>query len=199
MNKARILIVDDNIHVRRGVHCILECRGGWEVCGEAATGLEAVELAKRLQPDIVLMDISMPGMSGLEATRHIRDIAPRSKVIILSIHESDHVVHKAREAGAQGYVFKSDLDRDLLNTVELVAENQSFYPPNSSKPVASSGPKETGAATGKTEAKKSSDAPLASPGDRGGRARAAKAGRTKKVPQQNSWVHSGSGKSPRVW
>jgi DNA-binding NarL/FixJ family response regulator len=179
MEKMRILIVDDSSHVRRGVRCILESQEGWEVCGEAGAGAEAVELAERLDPDVVVMDISMPGMTGLEAIPHIHNIAPRSRVIILSIHESPLVVREAREAGAQGYVFKSDLDRDLINAVELVAQNQSFYPPEVAEMVASNGHRETGIATGKMEAKKSSDAPLASPGDQGGPARLAKAGRPK--------------------
>jgi DNA-binding NarL/FixJ family response regulator len=179
MKKMRILIVDDNIHVRRGVRCILECRGGWEVCGEAETGPEAVELAKRLQPDIVVMDISMPEMNGLEATRQFRNIAPRSKVIILSIHESDHVVHKAREAGAQGYVFKSELDRDLINAVEQVVQNQSFYPPEVAEMRARNGFREIGIPTGKMEAKESSDEHLTAPGEGSGPASSARAKRAK--------------------
>jgi DNA-binding NarL/FixJ family response regulator len=180
MAKTRILIVDDHNHVRRGVRAILESQAGYEVCGEAETGPEAVELAERLDPDVVVMDISMPGMTGLEATRHIRNIVPQTKVIILSIHDSALVVREAREAGAQGYVFKSDLDRDLLNAVEQVVQNQSFYPPEVAEMVASNGNRQTGIASGEMEAKESSDEPRTSPDDGSGPARSARAKRARR-------------------
>ncbi|MFZ0564276.1 MAG: response regulator [Terriglobales bacterium] len=114
---GHILIVDDHEIVRRGIRSLLASRPEWAICGEAGDGLEAVEKAKTLQPDVVLMDISMPRMDGLEATRVIRREQPKSKVVIISQNDPALARRQAREVGASGYVAKSDLSQELLPTI----------------------------------------------------------------------------------
>jgi DNA-binding NarL/FixJ family response regulator len=133
--KIRILVGDDHSIVRRGVRALLESQRGWKVCGEAATGHEAVEKAKRLKPDVIVLDIAMPVLNGLEATRRIRSSLPHAKVLILSMYETEQAVRDALDAGARAYVFKSDLDRDLLAAVDLLAQNKTFFTPRVSQIV----------------------------------------------------------------
>ena len=122
MSSLRILIVDDHETVRRGVRALLSSRRDWVVCGEAGDGFEAVEKAKSLRPDVVLMDISMPRMDGVEATRIIRREVPESKIIIVSQNDPIVASSQAAEIDAGGYVNKADLARDLVPAVEsLVA------------------------------------------------------------------------------
>jgi DNA-binding NarL/FixJ family response regulator len=123
----RLLLADDHEFVRRGVRYLLESEPGWEVCGEAATGREAVEMAERLSPDVVVLDISMPGMNGLEATRQIRRVAPQCQVLILTIHESEDMVRDVLAAGARGYVLKSDAGSDLVNAVRALSRRKTFF------------------------------------------------------------------------
>jgi DNA-binding NarL/FixJ family response regulator len=105
LNNLRILIADDHEFVRRGLRS-LSSRPGWEVCGEATTGREAVALAEQHRPHIVVMDINMPGLNGLEATRKIRKILPKTEVLVLSLHYSDQLVREIVDAGARAYVLK---------------------------------------------------------------------------------------------
>jgi DNA-binding NarL/FixJ family response regulator len=122
-----ILIVDDHEVVRRGLRVLLESHPEWEVCGEAVSGREAVEKARKLKPDVVVMDIAMPELNGLEATRHILKAIPQTAVLILTVHESEQLVHEVLAAGAQGYVLKSDAGRDLVNAVEALSQHKVFF------------------------------------------------------------------------
>ena len=117
---GQILIVDDHAFVRRGLRALLSTRPEWSVCGEAADGLEAVEKAKALRPDVVLMDISMPRMNGLEATRIIRKEVPESKIIVVSGNDPAIVRRQTREIDATAYIAKSDLARNLISILERV-------------------------------------------------------------------------------
>jgi|SRR5579872_4720502 len=123
----RILIADDHDIIRKGVRAVLSSRPGWEVCAEAATGREAVARAEEHRPDIVVMDISMPELNGLEAARQIRKMLPKTEVMILSLHFSDQLVREVLDAGAHGYILKSDADEDLLKAVEALANRRSFF------------------------------------------------------------------------
>src|ERR1700674_1211752 len=125
MGSLRILIVDDHETVRRGVRILLSSRRDWVVCGEAGDGFEAVEKAKSLRPDVVLMDISMPGMDGVEATKIIRREVPESKVIIVSQNDLTVVSSQIAEIDASGYVNKADLARDLIPAVESLIADRS--------------------------------------------------------------------------
>jgi DNA-binding NarL/FixJ family response regulator len=124
---VRILVADDHEVVRGGLRAILESRAGWEVCGEAATGREAVHKARQLHPDVAVIDITMPELNGLEATRQIRKALPKTEVLILTMHESEQVVHEVLDAGARGYVLKSDAAEDLVTAVELLLDHKPFF------------------------------------------------------------------------
>jgi DNA-binding NarL/FixJ family response regulator len=126
MKQLRILIADDHELVRRGVRGLLQAQRGWIVVGEAVTGREAVEKAKTLKPDVVIIDISMPELDGLQATRQLREEAPNIKVVILTMHESDQMVRRVLDAGAVGYVLKSDLAACLVKAVNDVSEGRRF-------------------------------------------------------------------------
>ena len=123
----RLLVADDHEIVRRGLQALLKAQPGWEVCAEAANGREALEKAKVLKPDIVILDLAMPEMNGLEATRQIRKAVPDAEVIILTMHESEQVVREVLDAGARGYILKSDAGRDLVAAVESVSRRVPFF------------------------------------------------------------------------
>ena len=127
MTATRILVADDHEVVRRGLQALLEAQPGWEVSGEAVDGREAVEKAKQLKPDVVIMDISMPVLNGLEATRQILKVNPHARVLILTMHESDQIVREVLDAGARGYILKSDAGRDLVGAVEALRRYNSFF------------------------------------------------------------------------
>lgn len=122
-----VLVADDHGVVRRGVRALLASNPEWQVCGEAASGQDALTEAKRLRPDIVLLDITMPDMNGLDATRAILKAVPETKVLILTMHESEQVVREVLDAGAHGYILKSDADTDLVNALEAVRQNRPFF------------------------------------------------------------------------
>lgn len=129
MTPLRILIVDDHEVMRGGLRSLLETRPNWEVCGEAATGMEAIEQTKALRPDVVVLDISMPGSSGLEAIPVIRQGTPRPDVVILSRYEEREMRDKAIEAGARDYIPKSQgLARDLLQAIDSIVRERSALP-----------------------------------------------------------------------
>lgn len=113
--------------MRRGLKALLSSRPDWIVCAEASTGREAVALATEHRPDIVVIDISMPGLNGLEATRQIRKRLPKTQVMILSVHYTDQLVREVLDSGARAYILKSDASRDVLNAVEALADNRSFF------------------------------------------------------------------------
>ena len=124
MASVRILIADDHEEIRRGVRSLLGCRTDWDVCGEAVDGQDAIRKAKELKPDVVLLDISMPLLNGLEAARIIRKEAPESEILILSQYDTSQMLQAALEAGARGFVAKSDVFRDLLAAVEAVSQHK---------------------------------------------------------------------------
>ncbi len=126
MSLVRILVVDDHEVVRKGLRAVLEAQQGWEVCGEAVNGREGKIKAKELKPDIVTLDIGMPELNGLEATRQILKAAPKTEVLVLTIHESEELIRSALEAGARGYVLKSDIARDLVSAVETLLQHRPF-------------------------------------------------------------------------
>jgi len=116
----RILIADDNERVRRGVIDILSSKANWKVCGEAKDGAEAIQMARELLPDLILLDISMPGLSGLEVARLLRQEVPKTKIVIMSQHDPIQLLPRAVEAGGHACVDKSRLGTDLLPTIESV-------------------------------------------------------------------------------
>src|SRR5207253_10308713 len=127
MNSVRILIADDHEVVRRGVRSLLTSRKEWDVCGEAVDGRDAVKKAKELKPDVVVLDISMPDLNGFEAARLIHKEVPQSKILILSRHNVSEMIQTALDAGARGYVSKSEVSRDLLPAIEAIIHNHSPF------------------------------------------------------------------------
>jgi len=122
----RMVIVDDHAVVRRGVRALLETQPGWEVAAEATTGREAVEVVKRLRPDVVVMDLSLPELNGLEATRQIVKESPDTEVLVLTMHHSEQLARDVLQAGARGYVMKSDADQSLIAAVESRRQHSPF-------------------------------------------------------------------------
>jgi DNA-binding NarL/FixJ family response regulator len=127
--KLRILIADDHEVVRRGLCTLLQSHEGWEICGEAKDGRETVEKAKQVKPDVVILDVGMPNLNGLAATRQLLQQNPQQKVIVLTITDSDQVIREALDAGARGFVLKSDAARDLVSAVEALQRNRMFFTP----------------------------------------------------------------------
>lgn len=134
-NTLRIVVADDHELVRRGIRDLLEVQRGWKVVGEAAGGRDAVEIVKKLKPDIAIMDITMPDMDGLEATRQIREAAVETRVLILTMHESDQMVRRVLEVGARGYVLKSDMAVQLVDAVKDLANGKISLTPKVSEIV----------------------------------------------------------------
>ena len=128
MKRLRILIADDHGLVRRGERTLLQARLGWRVVGEATNGREAVEKAIALKPDVAVIDIGMPELDGVEAARQIGEAVPGTKVLVLTMHESDQMVRRALDAGARGYLLKSDLTDTLIKAVKAVAEGKRYLP-----------------------------------------------------------------------
>jgi len=128
--KVRILVADDHAVVGAGLKTILGAREGWKICAEAATGAEAVAFARRYRPDVALLDLNMPGITGLEASAEIKKSLPRTELVILTCHYSEPLLQAIEKTGALGFVLKSDADRDLVarcNACRLSADHPIIY------------------------------------------------------------------------
>jgi DNA-binding NarL/FixJ family response regulator len=135
MKKLRILLADDHVLIRRGARGVLQSQQGWRVVGEAGNGTEAVEKAKRLKPDVAIVDISMPELDGVQVARQIRKTVPNTKVLVLTMHESEQLVESALGAGAHGYILKSDLTASLVKAVKEVCGGRRSLTPRVSEIV----------------------------------------------------------------
>lgn len=126
---TRILLADDHSLVRQGFRRILEAQPDLEIVGEASDGREAVELTEKLKPDVVVMDVAMPGLNGIDATRRICESSPRTRVLALSMHRDSVYVREILRAGARGYLLKDAIDADLVSAVRAVARGEGFLAP----------------------------------------------------------------------
>jgi DNA-binding NarL/FixJ family response regulator len=135
MAPFRILLADDHEVVRAGLRALLEEQNGWEVVAEAVDGREAVEKAGKLKPDVVVIDIAMPSLNGLEAVRQIVKAVPHTKVLVLTMYDSDPLIQQVLQAGARGYLLKSDAGRDLVSAIDALRRNKTFFTPKVSQMV----------------------------------------------------------------
>jgi DNA-binding NarL/FixJ family response regulator len=135
MYRTKVLLVDDHEIVRTGLRTILEKGGSFEVAGEAENGREAVKLVDKLKPDVVVMDISMPELNGLDAVRQIVKEAPGTEVLVLTMHDSEELIRETLEAGARGYLLKSDAARQLVPAVEALGRHKPYFTPKASQVV----------------------------------------------------------------
>ena len=133
MKKIRILLADDHTVVRKGLRLLLENEPGFEVVADAATGREAVSLAEQYEPDVVVMDIAMPILNGIEAARQIGGKLIRAAIVFLSMHSDESYVLRALKAGARAYLLKDSAEQDLINAIRAVTEGKSFFSPAISK------------------------------------------------------------------
>ena len=127
MGFLKLLVADDHEIVRNGVRCLLEAQPGWQVMAEACNGREAVEKAKRLKPDVAVLDIGMPSLNGLEAARQMLKNDPHIKIVILTVYESDNLIREVLKVGARGYVSKTDAIRDLVTAIGAVQSGVAFF------------------------------------------------------------------------
>jgi len=125
----KVIVVDDHAVIRRGVQGILSAFPEWELCGEAENGQEGVKLAETVRPEIIIMDVSMPGLNGLEATRIIHNILPDTKILLLTLHSSTELVRSAFRAGARGYVLKSDAEHELVRALNVLVGDGTYVSP----------------------------------------------------------------------
>jgi len=123
---VRILVADDHQVVRTGLRALLESKTGWQVCAEASNGREAVEKAGELKPDVAVLDIGMPLLNGVEATRQIRKLSPETEILILTMHDSEQLVQEVLAAGAHGYILKDDADRNLIAAVDALRRHKPY-------------------------------------------------------------------------
>jgi DNA-binding NarL/FixJ family response regulator len=135
---SRVLIVDDHAFIRKGVQSILRSSSEWELCGEADNGTDAIRLSDTLNPQVIIMDISMPGVNGIEATRAIRRNHPETKVILLTLHENDEMVKSAFRAGARGYLLKGDAEKELMTALSEVLQERAYVSPRIDRQAISS-------------------------------------------------------------
>jgi DNA-binding NarL/FixJ family response regulator len=127
LSVLRILIADDHEVARKGIRSLLESHAGWEVCGEAADGRQAVECSTKLNPDVLLLDIGMPNLNGLDAARQILAVTPDARILILTVHDSEQVVREVLAVGARGFLLKSDAGRDLVAAVEALQHRRTYF------------------------------------------------------------------------
>jgi DNA-binding NarL/FixJ family response regulator len=143
-NKLKVLLVDDHALVRRGFRRMLEDEPTFQVVGEASDGLEAVQLADHLHPDVIVMDCALPQINGIEASRRILSKRPETAILMLSMHSEDTLIRQALEAGAKGYVLKNAMDLDLVSAIKKVAEGKTVLDPQISKTGKMRGERDTG-------------------------------------------------------
>src|SRR5215204_3974612 len=129
MSRIRILLADDHTVVRQGLRKVLEERPDWEVVAEAGDGREAVRQAEELKPDVAIIDVAMPLLNGIEATRQIARRSPSTRILVLSMHSDEAYVRQILEAGAIGYLLKDSADVDLIQAVTAVSQGKSFFSP----------------------------------------------------------------------
>jgi DNA-binding NarL/FixJ family response regulator len=127
MSTLKVLIADDHEVVRRGLRAVVEAERDWSVVGEAEDGRHAAKLARDLKPDVIILDISMPSLNGLEATRQILKEDPKAKVLVLTMHESDPLIREVIAAGARGFILKTDAGRDLITAIQSLQRNKTFF------------------------------------------------------------------------
>ncbi len=125
----RVLIVDDHAFIRRGVHSILQSFPEWELCGEASNAPDAIRMVEELKPEVVLMDVTMPGMNGIDATRIIRKAHAQVKIVLLTLHESSEILRSGFLAGANGYLLKADAEEELMKALRVVIGDGSYISP----------------------------------------------------------------------
>jgi DNA-binding NarL/FixJ family response regulator len=135
MCAVSLLIADDHEIVRRGLCSLIAEQSGWKIVAEAKDGRDAVAKANQFKPDVAVLDISMPSLNGLDATKQIAKISPRTKVLILTVHDSEQLIHKLLEAGARGYILKEDAGRDLIAAVNALLANKTFFTPKAAQIV----------------------------------------------------------------
>ena len=127
MRTLRIVIADDHELVRRGIRALVAARQGWDIVAEATDGREVVEIVERLHPDVVVMDIGMPNLNGLDATRQILASVPQTRILVLTMHHSEQIVREVIAAGARGFLLKSDTGKELINAIEALQNHRTFF------------------------------------------------------------------------
>ena len=127
MNPLRIMVADDHAVVRCGLRALLEAQPNWVVCAEAADGRDVVKHAAELKPDVIIMDIAMPNLNGLEATRQLLKMDPGARVLILTLHDSEQVIRAVLSAGARGFLLKSDASRDVVSAVDALRQEKTYF------------------------------------------------------------------------
>lgn len=126
MKKLRIIIADDHSMIRQGVRSVIESEPGWELCGETDNGRSAIDLARKLAPDIAVLDITMPGLNGVDAIRILKTESPETKVLVFTMHDSESLADEVLQAGGFGYLLKSDAAEQLPRAIEAVAAGKRF-------------------------------------------------------------------------
>lgn len=134
MSRLRIIIADDHGLIRQGVKAVIESQRAWQLCGEADNGRAAVDLVRKHKPDIAVLDITMPELNGLDVTRQLKTAAPKTKVLILTMHDSEALADEVLQAGAQGYLLKSDAAELLPKAIETLAAGKNFLTPKIARP-----------------------------------------------------------------